>query len=81
MKRWLCMFLIAGFALAAAASSAAPFTLVKDGKPACSIVIAEKANGNARVGAQELQKYVEKISGAKLAIYTDADNLRAAREC
>ena len=35
--------------------------LVKDGKPAATIVIAGKASENAKV-VDELQKYIEKIS-------------------
>jgi len=62
-------------------------TLVKDGKPTATIVIAkdafaamadkpvEGASGQAaqkvRLAAQELQKYIEKISGAQLPIVAD----------
>ena len=75
--KWLrCGVNIAAFSLmVVSASAGAPFTLVKDGKPTCSIIIAAKASENARIAAQELQNYVEKISGAKLDIYTDGDNI------
>ncbi|MDO8587340.1 MAG: hypothetical protein Q7T82_09895, partial [Armatimonadota bacterium] len=76
MKRLLCIFLVA---LAPIAVCAGPFTLVKDGKPACCIVIAEKASANATFAAKELQTYVEKISGAKLEIRTDAERVTGAK--
>ena len=42
--------------------------LVKDGKPCADIVIAEKPPRMVKLAAAELQTYIEKISGAKLAI-------------
>jgi len=42
--------------------------LVKDGKPCADIVIAEKPPRMVKLAAEELQAYIEKISGAKLAI-------------
>jgi len=45
--------------------------IVQDGRPLAKIVIAAKANDNAKTASAELQKYVEKISGAKLPIVTD----------
>ncbi|MDO8587516.1 MAG: DUF4838 domain-containing protein [Armatimonadota bacterium] len=73
MKWLLRGFTILAFLLMVAAASAATFTLVKNGKPACCIVTAEKPSDNARLGAKELQTSIEKISGARLEIYTDAD--------
>src|SRR5262245_51765691 len=55
------------------AGAEATFTLVKDGKPACSIIIAEKPSYNADYAAKELQSYILKISGAKLEIHSDAE--------
>lgn len=71
MRYFLCIFLLMTFAFPIAAGT--QFTLVKDGKPACSIVIAENPKHNAKAGAEELQHYVEKISGAKLQIFSDND--------
>ena len=69
-----CGILGAAFSFAIlTASAAAAFTLVKDGQPACSIILAEKPSEGAKIAAKELQTYVEKISGAKLSIYSDAD--------
>jgi hypothetical protein len=73
MQRFICGFLL--LALATGAQAAGRFTLVNDGKPACAIIIAEQAGENARVGAEELQRYVEKISGAKLPIYLDSEKI------
>ncbi len=42
--------------------------LVKDGRPLADIVIAEKPPRMVKLAAEELQAYIEKISGAKLAI-------------
>ena len=49
---------------------AAKVTLVRDGKPNAVIVIAETPTENAKIAGEEFQKYIEKISGAKLAIET-----------
>jgi len=48
--------------------------LVKDGRPQAEIVIADNAPRTTRLAAQELQLYVEKISGAELAIVSDGDD-------
>ncbi len=42
--------------------------LVKEGQPLANIVIAEKPPRMVKLAAKELQAYIEKISGAKLAI-------------
>ena len=47
------------------------FVLVRSGQPAATIVIAAKPTGNARIAAQELQHYIQKMSGARLAITMD----------
>lgn len=54
------------------ASRAADAFLVKDGQPRAEIIIAEEPPRSTRLAARELQIYVEKISGAKLAITTKA---------
>ena len=41
---------------------------VKDGKPGADIVISDKPPRMVKLAAKELQTYIEKISGAKLAI-------------
>ena len=42
--------------------------LVENGQPRAEIIIAEKPAPAAQLGASELQTYVEKITGATLAI-------------
>jgi hypothetical protein len=59
--------------VSAGAPEGAAFTLVRDGKPACSIIIAEHPTYNADYAAKELQGYVRKISGANLEIHSDAE--------
>ena len=44
--------------------------LVENGQPRAEIVVAEKPQRTVRMAAQELQNYVEKISGAHLPIVT-----------
>ncbi len=58
--------LAAGFAARAAAG---PF-LVEDGQPRAAIVIAAEPTRMQKLAAEELQKYVRKISGAELPIGT-----------
>ncbi len=52
--------------------SAAPsFVLVRDGRPAATIVIAAAPSAQAGAAAEELRAYIEKISGARLPIAMD----------
>lgn len=53
-------------------SSAYALTIVKDGQPEAVIITAEKPGASAQHAAQELQKFVELMSGTKLPIQTDA---------
>jgi hypothetical protein len=50
-------------------------TLVKNGQPTATIVTSNSPAENARTAAYELQKYIEKVSGAKLPIATDSTPL------
>ncbi len=52
----------------AGSSSAAPFTVVKNGKSDWKIVVAPGGSPSMEHGALELQRFILKISGAKLAI-------------
>ena len=64
---------VVAFAIAALTALVPAFAagyLVRDGKPQAQIVIAEKPPRTTRLAAQELRRYVEKISGAKLPIVT-----------
>jgi hypothetical protein len=61
--------LIAGVAgLFCSVSAFAETFLVKDGQPQAEIVISEKPTRMAKLAAEELQAYVEKMTGARLPI-------------
>ena len=49
----------------------AAMTLVRNGQPNCAIVIAADAGDQVKVGANDLQLYLSKMSGAKIPITTD----------
>jgi len=68
-----CLTILLTATLAAACAFAADFTLVRDGRPAATVVISASANDKAKVAANDLVAYVEKMSGAKLPLVTDAD--------
>jgi hypothetical protein len=61
------------------ASASADVTLADKGKSNYRIVISANAIPSERYAAEEMQRYLEKISGAKLAIVTDAEK-SVARE-
>ena len=46
--------------------------LVRDGRPAATIVLAPTAPDSVRYAAEELQRYLEQVSGARLPIRTSA---------
>jgi len=46
--------------------------IVKDGRPGAEIIISGKPERMAKLAAEELQTYVEKITGARLAITNEA---------
>ncbi|MCC6579412.1 MAG: DUF4838 domain-containing protein [Phycisphaeraceae bacterium] len=48
-------------------------TLVRDGQPACAIVIARQATRAAQLGAYEVQAHLKAITGATVPILTDDD--------
>lgn len=73
----LALVLCSSLPVALAASNDASIVLVKDGQAAATIVTAASPSENARLAAVELQKYLELISGAKLAITTDAADASA----
>ena len=63
------MYKAGGFLLALAVSSlGANIELVKNGKSSYAIVVAPDASPSERHGAEELQKFLEEMSGARLPI-------------
>ena len=53
--------------------------LVRRGRPAATIVLADTPTRAAQFAAAELQHHIEKITGAKLPIATDEDNIKGTR--
>jgi len=49
-----------------------PLTLVKQGKSTYAICVSETASPSEKHAAEELQKFVEEMSGARLPIVSDA---------
>jgi len=70
MTRWLLAPLAT--LLLAAAPREAPITLDENGRARATIVVDAQASEETRFAAQELQTYLEKISGARLPIRQDA---------
>ena len=65
-------FCLAAMATSAAFAAAPPkLTLVEDGKPQATIVIATDATDHVKAAAAELQDYVRRITGAELPIVDD----------
>ena len=54
-------------------TAASAITLVDRGHPKATIVVATQTDPKVKTAAEELQRYLEKISGAKPPIMTDAD--------
>ncbi len=55
------------------------FELVRDGKPACAIVVAERPSPAARLAALELQSHILKIAGVELPLKRDTEPAPGAR--
>lgn len=68
-----------GLAFQAGLSPLAALDLVRDGRPACTIVLAEKPTPSARFAALEIRAHVLQATGADLPIRTDAEAVEGAR--
>lgn len=71
ITRWLTGSLLL-VTLIASIAAAEPIRLAENGKSSYVILIGANPNITERFAAEELQKYLEKITGAKLPISTDA---------
>lgn len=60
-------------------AAAAPFLVTQEGRPACSIVLAEQPTPSARLAALELQFHILEISGTELPIRSDAARVEGRR--
>ncbi|HTL55074.1 MAG TPA: hypothetical protein VL361_05310, partial [Candidatus Limnocylindrales bacterium] len=71
----LCV-IIAAVLLLNSTSDAAPLTLSAKGASNYQIVIATNAIPSERYAAEELQRYLEKITGGKFPMITDGEAIR-----
>jgi len=71
--------LIGAAAVSAAGESAVSLDLVRDGKPAATIVLAREATRSARLAAAELQYHLRKITGAALVIVDEGQRVEGNR--
>ena len=77
---WLCV--VAGvlqLGVSFVATAQSTFTLARDGQPACTIVVADRASLAAHLAALELQYHILKISGADLPIRSDKETVSGPR--
>jgi hypothetical protein len=65
------MFLFTVVLLCAGTASAASYTLVRDGQPAATIVLAQEPTRSAQFAAAELQYHVKLITGATLPVVAE----------
>jgi len=66
--RWVVVALLAAAMLGIGQNAWAEAFVVKNGKPHAEIVVSKKPARMAKLAAEELQTYIEKISGARLPI-------------
>ena len=74
-----CFVLICCVVCAVCAESEEVFPLVRDGAPACTIVVSQHPTPAARLASLELQCHVLAITGAELPIRTDAEPVTGPR--
>ncbi len=72
MTKLYCVFLTVGlWLLASGATRAQDLVLIDNGQSACKIVVADGASPSTKHGAQELQAFLQQMSGALLPIISD----------
>lgn len=71
--------MLMGLGPAAMAMKGPEFTLVREGKPACTIILAESPTPASRLAAFELQSHVLKMTGAELPIRSDREKISGPR--
>ena len=77
----LIFMMILGFGLflhtsIAEENTSVPITLVTDGKPNSTIVVAENSTPSANLAALELQYHIKKITGAVLPVFAFSPDCR-----
>ena len=73
MSKWTLMIAMGLGVSVCRAASAQELVLAENGKSAYRIVVAEDASPSTRHGAEELQTFLEQMTGAKLPVVTDAE--------
>jgi hypothetical protein len=73
MKFWRALAAVVVLTMMAGGIAMAQVVLAKDSKSLYRIVVPQKAIPSERYAAEELQRYLERISGAKLPIVTDSE--------
>ena len=71
MKKYTLLILLVGFAYPGTQHVSAETFLVKDGQPQAEIILAKTTPRTTKLAAQELQRYIKKISGATLNIVNE----------
>jgi len=72
MRMWQCAVWVAVLAGGSAGAKAGEMVLAEAARSPFQIVIAEQASPSERYGAEELQRFLQEMSGARLPIVTDA---------
>jgi hypothetical protein len=75
LRHAICLLVVAVFGLAASLSSASEWLLADAGTSNCQIVLADDASPSTRHGAEELQAFLQQMTGAKLPILSDRQPL------
>ena len=79
-RRRVSAFVALGVLLAATcARLSAAVVLVRDGQPTATLVLAETPRQGAQLAAAEFQCYLEKITGCRLPVVTDAQETAGTR--
>ena len=82
LRAWIGIACLAAVSYAAPGLAQAPngFTLVREGRPAAVLVAAADIDKEARAGIDDIVEFVEKMSGAKLAVLKPGDPVPAGLE-
>ncbi len=75
---WSVIGLLCGF-FNVYAQNQKSLVIVRDGKPAASIVLARKPRSGAVLAAKELQNHIEKMTGARLRIINETKPVKGAK--
>jgi len=77
LRRFTCVVIAAVNGLCGIGNARADLALVRDGRAAAAIVLADESTRSARLAAAELEEHVRLMSGASLPIVSESDELPA----